>query len=241
MCGSGSAEAQVANFTSSCHSCLVCFHSTTSLLSQESTRGTRVDTIWKGIVNYSNLETRLLQMFQCSTVWISTVSRLTTCHICLNKISVVLPNVERVSKHLQQPCLKFIVQQTPTVSLCPIDTVFILSSCKVSPGQQEAKPTQQLHLEVGRYSSQTHYQPLSHANIPALFTLEWSRRKVERAHGVFEARLGWNGAGKKVEAHVAKSPGLSLFCREEPVDGDSDESYALHSYRSTATRHIEIT
>ena len=177
-------------------------------------------------------------MFQCSTVWISTVSRLTTCHICLNKISVVLPNVERVSKHLQQPCLKFIVQQTPTVSLYPIDTVFILSSCKVSPGQQEAKPTQQLHLEVGRYSSQTHYQPLSHANIPALFTLEWSRRKVERAHGVFEARLGWNGAGKKVEAHVAKSPGLSLFCREELVDGDSDESYALHSYRSTATYAI---
>ena len=50
--------------------------------------------------------------------------------------------------------------------------------------------------------------------------------------------LRCNDAGKKVEAHVAKSPGLSLFCREEPVDGDSDESYALHSYRSTATHHI---
>ena len=47
-----------------------------------------------------------------------------------------------------------------------------------------------------------------------------------------------NEAGKKVEGHVAKSPGLSLFRREEPVDGDSDESYALHSYRSTATRLI---
>ena len=47
-----------------------------------------------------------------------------------------------------------------------------------------------------------------------------------------------NEAGKKVEAHVAKSPGLSLFRREEPVDGDSDESYALHNYRSTATRLI---
>ena len=31
-----------------------------------------------------------------------------------------------------------------------------------------------------------------------------------------------NEAGKKVEVHVAKSPGLSLFRREEPVDGDSD-------------------
>ena len=50
-----------------------------------------------------------------------------------------------------------------------------------------------------------------------------------------------NEAGKKVEAHVAKSPGLSLFRREEPVDGDSDESYALHSYRSKATRLIMST
>ena len=49
----------------------------------------------------------------------------------------------------------------------------------------------------------------------------------------------FNEAGKKVEAHVAKSPGLSLFRREEPVDGDSNESYALQSYRSKATRHID--
>ena len=47
-----------------------------------------------------------------------------------------------------------------------------------------------------------------------------------------------NEAGKNVEAHVAMSPGLSLFRREEPVDGDRDESYALHSYRSMATCHI---
>ena len=33
-----------------------------------------------------------------------------------------------------------------------------------------------------------------------------------------------NEAGKKVEAHVAKSPGLSLFRRDEPVEGDSNES-----------------
>ena len=50
-----------------------------------------------------------------------------------------------------------------------------------------------------------------------------------------------NEAGKNVEAHVAMSPGLSLFRREEPVDGDRDESYALHSYRSTAVRLIPIT
>ena len=37
-----------------------------------------------------------------------------------------------------------------------------------------------------------------------------------------------NEAGKKVEAHVAKSPGLSLFRRDEPVEGDSNESYTLH-------------
>ena len=38
-----------------------------------------------------------------------------------------------------------------------------------------------------------------------------------------------NEACKKVEAHVAKSPGLSQFCREEPVDGYSDESYSLRT------------
>ena len=45
-----------------------------------------------------------------------------------------------------------------------------------------------------------------------------------------------NWTGKEVEAHVAKGLGLSLFRREEPVDGDSDESYALRSYRSKVTR-----
>ena len=47
--------------------------------------------------------------------------------------------------------------------------------------------------------------------------------------------------GKEVEAQVPKGPGLSLFHREEPVDGDSDESYALCSYRSTARRLIATT
>ena len=39
-----------------------------------------------------------------------------------------------------------------------------------------------------------------------------------------------NWAGKEVEAHVASCPVLSLFRREDPVDGDSDLPYALHSY-----------
>ena len=50
-----------------------------------------------------------------------------------------------------------------------------------------------------------------------------------------ERPLVANEAGKK----VAKSPGLSLFRREESVDGNSNESYALSSYRSRVTSLIE--
>ena len=48
----------------------------------------------------------------------------------------------------------------------------------------------------------------------------------------------YNEAGSKVEADVAMCPLLSLFRREENRDGDTCESYALHSYRSTATYAI---
>ena len=44
-----------------------------------------------------------------------------------------------------------------------------------------------------------------------------------------------NEVGSKVEADVAMSPPLSLFCREETRDGDTYEFYAPDSYRSTAT------
>ena len=44
--------------------------------------------------------------------------------------------------------------------------------------------------------------------------------------------------GSKVEADVAMSPPLSLFCREETRDGDTYEFYAPDSYRSTATYAI---
>ena len=36
--------------------------------------------------------------------------------------------------------------------------------------------------------------------------------------------------GKEVEAHVAKGLGLSLFRREEPVDGDSDYALSIYGY-----------
>ena len=39
-----------------------------------------------------------------------------------------------------------------------------------------------------------------------------------------------NGTGREVEAHVARAPLLSLFRREEPVDGGDSEPYTLHSY-----------
>ena len=47
-----------------------------------------------------------------------------------------------------------------------------------------------------------------------------------------------NGTGREVEAHVARAPLLSLFRREEPVDGGDSEPYTLHSYRSTSTPFI---
>ena len=47
-----------------------------------------------------------------------------------------------------------------------------------------------------------------------------------------------NKAGRKVEAHVASCPVLSLFRREEPKDGDTVLPYTLHNYRSTATPYI---
>ena len=47
-----------------------------------------------------------------------------------------------------------------------------------------------------------------------------------------------NGTGREVEAHVARAPLLSLFRREEPVDGGDSEPYTLHSYLSTYTPSI---
>ena len=49
-----------------------------------------------------------------------------------------------------------------------------------------------------------------------------------------------NEAGRGVEAHVAKCPVLNLFDREEPVDGDTDVLYALHTYQSMATQLHEL-
>ena len=46
------------------------------------------------------------------------------------------------------------------------------------------------------------------------------------------------GTGWEVEAHVARASLLSLFCREEPVDGGGSEPYTLHSYQSTSTPFI---
>ena len=55
-------------------------------------------------------------------------------------------------------------------------------------------------------------------------------REIQIAHVKID--WGWvNGTGKLVKAHVAKGPFLSLFRREEPVYGDSDQSYRLCSYR----------
>ena len=39
-----------------------------------------------------------------------------------------------------------------------------------------------------------------------------------------------NGTGREVEVHVARAPLLSLFRREEPVDGGDSEPYTLHNY-----------
>ena len=47
-----------------------------------------------------------------------------------------------------------------------------------------------------------------------------------------------DGTGREVEAHVARTPLLSPFRREEPVDGGDSEPYTLHSYRSTSTPFI---
>ena len=41
-----------------------------------------------------------------------------------------------------------------------------------------------------------------------------------------------NGTGREVEAHVARAPLLSLFRREEPVDGGDSEPYTLHTQLS---------
>ena len=49
-----------------------------------------------------------------------------------------------------------------------------------------------------------------------------------------------NGTDREVEAHVARAPLLSLFRREEPVDGGDSEPYTLHSYRSTSTPFIDL-
>ena len=70
---------------------------------------------------------------------------------------------------------------------------------------------------------------------PSFIALPGQISETEGRHILFTKS---NGAGKEVEARVAKSPGLSPFRKEEPVDGDSDKSYALHSYRSSATRLI---
>ena len=50
-----------------------------------------------------------------------------------------------------------------------------------------------------------------------------------------------NEAGSKVEVNVAMSPPLSLFRREENRDGDTYESYTLHSYRFMATCTIDFS
>ena len=51
-------------------------------------------------------------------------------------------------------------------------------------------------------------------------------------------RVSSNKTGSKVEAHVASCPLLSLFRREEPIDGDTGLPYTLRSYRSTAAPYI---
>ena len=66
----------------------------------------------------------------------------------------------------------------------------------------------------------------------------WSQWEISGAVGGLRLK-NFNGTGREVEAHGARAPLLSLFRREEPVDGGDSEPYTLHSYWSTSTPFIE--